>query len=246
MMLRAFLVEDEPVARRALRELVAEVEWLECVGEAADGNSAVQAIDELRPDLVFLDVQIPGLDGLEVLRRIRHAPEVVFTTAYDRYAVHAFEIGAIDYLVKPFGRERLQRALERLRARASAPDAAPPASERARDVTDEGPLRRLFTRRGGQVVPVALADVVRIEARGDYVEVHHRAGADLMHIPLTALMARLDPERFFRIHRSHVVSLDHVRAIRPADDRRFTVVLDDGGEIVASREGSHRLRGRFR
>lgn len=244
--MRTFLVEDEPLARRALRGFVAEVEWLECVGEAADGTSAVRAIDELLPELVFLDVRMPGLDGLEVLRRIRHAPEVVFTTAYDRYAVAAFELGAIDYLVKPFGRQRFQKTLERLRARGLAPEGLPPASERARDALDGVPLRRLFTRRGGQIVPVALAAVVRIEARGDYVAVHHPGGASLMHVPLSELEARLDPERFFRVHRSHVVCLDHVATIRPCDDRRFTIVLDDGAEIVASRAGSQRLRERLR
>jgi two-component system LytT family response regulator len=203
-------------------------------------------IDELRPELVFLDVRMPVLDGFEVLRRMRHTPEVVFTTAFDRYAVAAFEVGAIDYLVKPFGRKRFQKALERVRARGIAHDDVPSASERARDAMESGPLRRLFTRVGARVVPVALESVVRIEARGDYVAIHHPGGDSLMHIPLSELETRLDPERFFRIHRSHVVSLDHVAMIRPCDDRRFLVVMDDGIEIVASRAGSQRLRERLR
>jgi two-component system LytT family response regulator len=245
LILRAFIAEDEPLARRALRRFVAEVEWLECVGEAADGASAVRAIDELSPELVFLDVRMPALDGLEVLRRIRHRPEVVFTTAFDRYAVAAFELGALDYLVKPFGRERFQKTLARVRARALSPEGVPASSERALDALDS-PLRRLFTRRAGQVVPVALDSVVRIEARGDYVAIHHPGGASLMHVALSELEQRLDPERFFRVHRSHVVNLDHVRAIRPQDDRRFSIALDDGTEIVASRAGSRRLRERLR
>lgn len=246
MKLRTLIVEDEPLARRALRGFVEEVEWLEYVGEAEDGAAAVRLIDELLPELVFLDVRMPVLDGLEVLRRIQHAPEVVFTTAFDRYAVAAFEIGAIDYLVKPFGRERFQRALERVHARSLGAGGTPPASERARDALDSAPLRRLFTRRGGQIAPVALASVVRLEARGDYVAIHHAGAASLMHVPLGELEARLDPERFFRVHRSHVVNLDHVVAIRPCDDRRFRIVLDDGAEIVASRAGSQRLRERLR
>jgi two-component system LytT family response regulator len=244
--LRTLIVEDEPLARRALRGFVEEVDWLEYVGEAEDGARAVQVIDELRPELVFLDVRMPVLDGLEVLRRIRHAPEVVFTTAFDRYAVAAFEIGAIDYLVKPFGRERFQRALERIQARALGTGGVPPATERARDALDGAPLRRLFTRSGGAIAPVALASVVRLEARGDYVAIHHANGVSLMHVTLGELGARLDPERFFRVHRSHVVNLDHVVAIRPSDDRRFVIVLDDGAEIVASRSGSHLLRERLR
>jgi two-component system LytT family response regulator len=243
---RAFIAEDEPLARRALRTLVDEVDWLECIGEAADGASAVRSIDTLRPELVFLDVHMPGLDGLEVLRRIRHKPEVVFTTAFDRYAVSAFELGALDYLVKPFGRARFQKMLERVRARTPSQVVVPPASERARDAIDAVPLRRVFTRRSGQIVPVALTSVVRLEARGDYVAIHCASGASLMHVPLSELETRLDPERFFRVHRSHIVNLDHVAAIRPSDDRRFSVVMDDGTEIIASRAASQRLRERLR
>jgi two-component system LytT family response regulator len=245
MRLGVFVAEDEPLARRALVALVAEVEWLECLGEAGDGVEAVRAIDVLAPALVFLDVHMPGLDGLEVVRRIRCAPEVVFTTAYDRYAVAAFEIGAIDYLVKPFGRERFARALGRVRSRVRR-EGEPSTIERARDALAAAPLRRLFTRRAGAVVPVALGDVVRLEARGDYVAIHEARGASLMHVTLSELEARLDPERFFRVHRSHLVNLDHVSAIRAQDDRRFLVVLDDGTELVASRAGSLRLRERWR
>ena len=243
--MRALIVEDEPLARRALRGFVEEVEWLECVGEVADGASAVRAIDELRPELVFLDVRMPVLDGLEVLRRILHTPEVVFTTAFDRYAVAAFELGALDYLVKPFGQKRFQQALERVRARTHAPAGVPPASARARDALEGAPLQRLFTRQGGQILPVVLTSVVRVEARGDYVAIHHPAGTSLMHITLSELETRLDPERFVRVHRSHVVNLDHVATIRRGDDRRFSVVLGDGTEIVASRAGSQRLRARL-
>ena len=245
MKLRALIVEDEPLARRALHGFMAEVDWLECVGEATDGASAVRAIDSLRPDLVFLDVRMPVLDGLEVLRRIRHAPEVVFTTAFDRYAVAAFELGADDYLVKPFGKKRFQQTLERVRARTQGAGGLPPASERARDALGEAPLQRLFARSGGSITPVPRDAVTRIEARGDYVAIHHPGGPSLMHITLSELEGRLDAERFLRIHRSHVVNLDHVSTIRRGDDRRFSVVLRDGTELVASRTGTLRLRARL-
>jgi two-component system LytT family response regulator len=243
---RTLIVEDEPLARKALRSMVDDTEWLDCVAEAADGLGAVQAIEALQPALVFLDVQMPGIDGLEVLRRIRHAPEVVFTTAFDRYAVAAFELGALDYLVKPFGRARFQKMLTRVRERLAAPVDGPSAGERALQAIDSAPLRRLFTRQGGQVVPVALSDVVRIEARGDYAAIHHPGGVSLMHVALGELEARLDPERFCRIHRSHIVNLDRVTAIRAVGDRRLEVVLVDGTELIASRTASHRLRGRMR
>ena len=115
MKTRAVIVEDEPIARRRLQDLVAEIDWIECVGEAADGLTAVSVIDQLRPDLVFLDIEMPELSGLEVLGRIHHDPAIVFTTAYDRFAVAAFELEAVDYLLKPFGRDRLLAALERVR-----------------------------------------------------------------------------------------------------------------------------------
>lgn len=241
----AVIVEDEPLARRALREFVAEVDWLACVGEACDGTSAVRAIDDLRPALVFLDVRMPGIDGIEVLRRIAHRPEVVFTTAYDHYAVTAFEVGALDYLVKPFGRARFHKMLDRVRATVLAAERGPSASERAFEAMG-GPLRRLFARRDRHIVPIPLESVTRIEARGDYVAVHHPGGTHLMHVALSELETRLDPERFFRVHRSHIVGLDHIATIRPRDDRRFSIVMADGAEIVASRAGSHRLRERLK
>lgn len=241
---RTALVEDEPIARRALRALIDEVPWLECIGEAGNGPDAIRLIDAERPRLVFLDIRIPGCDGLEVLRRSLHRPEVVFTTAFDRYAVAAFELGALDYLVKPFGRARFEKTLARVRQRASQPAEAPPAGERAL-VANAEPLRRLFARKGDRVVPIAIESIVRIEARGDYAAVHHLDGTDLMHIALAELAARLDPERFCRIHRSHIVNLDRVTAIQRGEDRRLQIELDDGTQLIASRDASVRLRARF-
>ncbi len=234
------MVEDEPEARRSLREYLRGIDWIQLAGEAADGRTAVEMIDRLKPDLVFLDVQLPEMTGLRVLESVRHAPEVVFTTAYDQYAVAAFEIGALDYLVKPFGRERFLKAVERLRQRMAA--AGVPAPERARAAFAAGPLARLFARRGDRIVPIPARDIRRIEAQGDYAEVHTPAGTFLMHLSLKEMAARLDPERFVQVHRSHIVNLDAIEYLRPYDDRRLLIVLRDGSEIVASRTASERLR----
>jgi two-component system LytT family response regulator len=244
MTIRAVIVEDEPLARKALRGFVAGVEWLETVGEAADGREAVRLIDALEPDLVFLDVRLPELSGLEVLERIRHEPAVVFTTAYDRFAVAAFELEAIDYLVKPFGEERFRETLERVRRRLAERDAAPgdPPGERARAALGAGPFRRLFARRADGIVPIPLDSVTHIEAADDYVTVHSRGETHLLRVTLAELAARLDPERFLRVHRSHVVNLDAVESIREHDGRRLVVVLRDGHRVVASRAGSQKLR----
>jgi two-component system LytT family response regulator len=240
---RALIAEDEPQARRSLREYLREADWVELVGEAGDGLEAAALIDELRPALVFLDVRMPELSGLDVVRRIRHRPEIVFTTAYDQFAVAAFELGALDYLMKPFGRRRFAVMLERVRRRLGA---ASGGAERAKDTLGPGPLRRLFARVGDRAVPIAVDTIRHIQARGDYSEVHGPAGSFLLHVSLTELLARLDPELFCRVHRSHAVNVDAVEYFRDYGDRRLLVRMRDGVEIIASRAASQELRRRVR
>lgn len=244
MVVRALIAEDEPLARRTLCEFAGELDWLQVVGEAADGAEAVRMIDALAPDLVFLDVQMPELSGLEVLRRIHHDPEVVFTTAHDGYALAAFEMEALDYLLKPFGRERFRAAAERVRRRLAATAPQPPRTrERAAALDGPGPLERLFVRHRDRVVPVRVEEITRLEAADDYVTVHAGGQRYLVSLSLVDLERRLDPRRFRRVHRSHVVNLDHVVSLRPYDDaRRFVITLADGAEVLASRAGSLELR----
>jgi two-component system, LytTR family, response regulator len=244
--IRALVVEDEPEARRMLRDFFAEAPWLELVGEAADGREAVASIDRLQPALIILDVHLPEMSGLQVLEKIRHQPEVVFATAYDQYAVAAFELGALDYLVKPFGRQRFRRMLERVRRRLSADPEGLSSSERARTALGPSPLRRLFARHGERIIPIPAAGIVRIQARGDYAEVHAPGGPFLLHVSLSELATRLDPERFVQVHRSHIVNLDAIKLLRPHDERRLVIVLSHGEEIVASRSASEALRKQAR
>jgi len=236
---RAVIAEDEPHARRSLRDYLKDAEWVEIVGEAADGQQTVALVDEQRPDLLFLDVRMPELTGLEVVQRIRHQPEIVFTTAYDRFAMAAFELGALDYLLKPFGRERFAVMLERVRRRLGAPG---DDAERARQALGPLPLRRLFARSGDRALPIPVDSIVRVQARGDYSEVHAAAGTFLLHVSLTELLARLDPARFSRVHRSHAVNIDAVEYLRDYGDRRLLVKMKDGTEIVASRAASQDLK----
>jgi two-component system LytT family response regulator len=243
---RTLVVEDEPEARRMLCDFLAEAPWVDLVGQSADGRDAVASIDRLQPALVILDVRLPEMSGLEVLEKIRHQPEVVFATAYDQYAVAAFELGALDYLVKPFGRQRFRRMLERVRRRLSADPEGLSSPERARTALGQSPLRRLFARRGDKIVPIPAGEIVRIQARGDYAEVHAPGGPFLLHVSLSELAGRLDPERFVQVHRSHIVNLEAMKLLRPHDERRLVIVLANGEEIVASRSASEVLRKQAR
>lgn len=236
-----FIVDDEPLARRRLRELMKDVPWLHCVGEAATARAAVSAIDELQPDLVFLDVRLPGSSGIDVLRQVKHAPAAIFTTAYDQFAVTAFELGAIDYLLKPFGRERFGRAMERARPLLERQAGESPA-ERAREVLGEGPIGRLFARDGGRIVPIRVGSIERLEACDDYVIVHAGGRPFRVNLPLTDLERRLDPRVFVRVHRSHAVNLDHVTGIAPYDGSRLQITMRSGATLLASRQRSRALR----
>lgn len=237
----ALVVDDEPLARRKVRELLREVPWIEYLGEAADGLAALRAIDEQQPDLVFLDIRMPGLSGLELLRRVKSPPAVIFTTAYDRYAVTAFELAAVDYLLKPFSRDRFLQSVERARP-ALELRAGMFSMERAEETLRAAPIRRLFVREGGRIVPLRTHLIERLEACDDFAYVYTGGRRYRINAPLTDLEQRLDPAAFVRIHRSHIVNLDHVVGWAPYDGSRFEVRLRDGTVLTASRQRSRALR----
>lgn len=237
----ALIVEDEPLARRRLRELMEEAPWLHCLGEVENGDAAIAAIDELQPDLVFLDVQLPGISGIEVLARSRHTPAVIFTTAHDRFAVTAFELGAIDYLLKPFGRDRFVHAVTRARPQLQR-ESGTATIDRARDLLTRRPVSRVFVREAGRIVPLPVASIECLQARDDSVIIHAGGRVFLINLPLSDLESRLDPQVFVRVHRSYVVNLDAVTSWTPYDGSRFQITLRSGRTILASRQGSRMLR----
>ncbi|MGO4261687.1 LytR/AlgR family response regulator transcription factor [Lysobacter sp. TAB13] len=227
--LRTLICEDEPLARESLVELVQGDARLELAGTAASGNETLAQIDLLQPTLVLLDIQMPGMSGIEALSLARHLPAVVFTTADPTHAAQAFDLGAFDYLLKPFGQARFAAAIERVVARMGP-------------VTAPAPLKRLFVRHRDDIVPVRIAEVSRFEAQDDYVLVHAPGGPYWCSTPLSALEAKLDGERFVRVSRSHIVNLDRIERLFAHDARRLAIVMADGVEIIASRESSQRLR----
>jgi two-component system LytT family response regulator len=247
MSARVLIVDDEAPARRKVRAHLGDAAGVDVVGEAASGPEAVEAIRTLRPDLVFLDVQMPGMSGFEVIEAVgaEAMPAVVFVTAYDEFAVEAFEVQAVDYLMKPFHADRFRRALARAMDRLArreepraslAPLLEALLKKRPRDA------QRLLVRDGDRILFVPLREVVRLSAEGNYVQVHTARGQrHLLRETLARLEARLDPERFARIHRSEIVNVDFVAEVQPAFHGDYTVRLKTGDEVRLSRRYQDRL-----
>ena len=232
---RVLIVDDEPIARRRLKSLLKSEASVEIAGESEDGESALEAIRRLRPDLVFLDVQMPGLDGFDVIELLKpdECPAVIFVTAYDKYAMRAFDVHAVDYLLKPFERGRLRKALDRAAVLTGG------EAGRLRALVDTvragQPLRRFLVKSPGRVYAVRVDDVESLEAAGHYVELRTASGTHLVRDSIAALERRLDPARFVRIHRSAIVNVDKVKELRPAFHGEFDVVLDGDLRMRCSR-----------
>ena len=217
-------------------------DWIEVIGEAADGESAVEMIDRMNPELVFLDVQMPGMFGTDVVRRIKTQPFIIFTTAFSQHAVAAFELGGVDYLLKPFGRARLAVAMERIRAAIGEP-AGVGALERLTGALKNGPISRVFVRVGGTLVPLSIQDVLWFEADGDYVIAHTERTRHTLNLSLSRIEERLDADRFVRVHRAHIVNLDRVRAFKRDNRGNLEAELVDGRRVPVSRARAQELRG---
>jgi two-component system LytT family response regulator len=241
MKVTALVADDEGMARAGLRDMLAGFDWVQWVGEASSGPAAVEAINALKPELVFLDIQMPGLLGTEVLARVTHRPFVVFTTAHAQHAVTAFELGALDYLLKPFGAARLAATLERVRSALGEP-AGLPALDRLTEALARGPISRLFVRSGSSVTPIPVAGISWFEARGDYVAAHAGGAKHLLHLSLNRLEERLEPTRFVRIHRTHIVNLDCVKSFRRLDGGRMAAEMVTGEILAVSRAKASEVR----
>lgn len=243
---RVLVCEDEPLARETLRDFIAERAELQLVGEACDGRQALEMLLALTPDLVFMDIQMPEMTGLEVLRHaegLRPWPAIVFTTAYDQHAVIAFELHAVDYLLKPFSAERFHRAVQRVldAALASQPADLPVAALQAL-AAPAGPLQRILVRDRGQIFPLPTAEIEYLKSDSKYTQIAARGSSYYVRLPLAEIEPRLDPTRFLRVHRNAIVNLDCVVSMKPDEQSQLHIVMRDGSTLLANREASRRLR----
>ncbi|MGQ0649899.1 MAG: LytR/AlgR family response regulator transcription factor [Gemmatimonadaceae bacterium] len=252
MTTRVLIADDEAPARARVRAMLAPHATCDVVGEARDGAAAVDAIIEESPDVVFLDVRMPGLDGFEVLAALdelgRRAPVIVFVTAFDAFAVRAFEVGALDYLLKPFDQARFDRALRSAgqRARARRGSSLPAAPHELRALLEQY-ARETFPQRhlvrvGRKLQFVRTADIDWVEADGNYVRLHAGGRSHLLRETMKAMGARLDPRVFVRVHRSAIVNLDHVAHAEPHEHGEYVLVMRDGARLTSSAAHGARLR----
>jgi two-component system LytT family response regulator len=248
MPLTTLIVDDEPLAREGLRLLLSRDPEVSAIREARDGREAVAAIRESSPDLLFLDVQMPEMDGFAVVRNIgaEHMPAVVFVTAHDQYAIRAFEINALDYLLKPVMEERFVKTLVRAKSRISSSVTADSSQQiislLETIASPRSYLKRLAVRSAGKTEFVDVEDIDWIEAAENYVEVHAGRMTRLLHVTMNALEKSLDPENFLRIHRSLIVNVARIKNLESDAHGEYVITLREGVRLQSGRTYSGRLR----
>jgi two-component system LytT family response regulator len=248
---RVIIADDEPLARARLRMLLAEESWVDVIAECSDGPSTIAAIEKSRPDLVFLDVQMPGGSGFDVIQAVGagRMPFVIFVTAFDRYALRAFDVHALDYLLKPFDRDRFRDALTRARERIERSSNGDLERRLLAIVNDlkpaPQPLERFVIKSGGRVFFLRAEDIEWIEAAGNYVKLHIGAETHVFRETMNSLEARLNPSVFFRIHRSHIVNIERVRELQPWFNGEYVVFLTSGARLTLSRGYREKLQDRI-
>jgi two-component system, LytTR family, response regulator len=247
MKVRTLVADDEELARERMRRLLAERPEIELVGECADGREAVAIIQEKLPDLIFLDIQMPELDGFAVLEAIKTEPMpiIVFVTAHDKFALRAFDVHAVDYLLKPFDRERfesaLRRALEQIQHRQDPARVQAQAAVLSQMQAPIKPVERLAIKSDGRILVVKTADISWIQSAHNYVEIHEDKKTHLLRETISSIETRLPPEKFVRISRSVIINVDRVKELQPRFYGEYTVTLHDGTRLTLSRRYRKKL-----
>lgn len=241
MQITTLIVDDEPLARERLKRFLRDEPEIEIIGECGDGESAVTSIKQQRPDLIFLDIQMPEKNGFEVIRSlgVKKLPIVIFVTAYDQYALQAFDVHALDYLLKPFNKERLHRAVSRAREQFAKKNSGSIDERIISLLEDLRPekryLERLVVKTSGRIFFLKAEEIDWIEAAGNYVKIHSGRDAHMIRETMNGIEAKLDPDRFLRIHRSTVVNVDKIKELHPMFSGDYAVILRNGAELSLSR-----------
>jgi DNA-binding LytR/AlgR family response regulator len=243
--MKTLIVDDEPIAREVLREELKPFEEVEVVGEAENGQQALEQISETHPDLVFLDLRMPVMGGLEVVERLKggHLPVIVIVTAYDQYAIQAFEAGAIDYLLKPVSAARLQKTVERARALHDNPREN---AEKVAEIANASINRKVVAQRGEEYLLLAFEEVLAFQAEGEVVWIITAKDRFLATQTLRAIEGRLQHMQFQRVHRNAIVNVNHVRKMSALSSQRWLLTLTNGQELIVSKRQAHAIRGLLR
>jgi two-component system LytT family response regulator len=246
-MIRAIIIDDESLARELLKDYIREIGGIEIVAECSDGFTGLKAIQELNPQLLFLDIQMPKLTGFELIELLERRPEIIFSTAYDQFAIKAFELNAVDYLLKPFSVERLKEAIEKAIKRINLHGASSDSSsqiEKLKDHLDdnEGIINRIVAKTRNTIVILPVFQINYIEAQDDYVMIYVNGAHYLKQKTLSYYEKHLDPKDFLRVHRSYIVRLDQIGKIEPYEKSTFMIILKSGERVPVSRSGYTRLK----
>jgi two-component system, LytTR family, response regulator len=244
--MKAIIIEDEEPARDLLRKYLEPFNDIEVIGEYIDGFEGAKAINQLKPDLVFLDIQLPRLTGIEVLELLDHSPMIIFTTAYDEFALKAFEKNAVDYLMKPFSRDRFSQAIERVKSRIASKQSAEPSIQQLADsLTTESFLNRIVVKsaKAMNVIPVDL--ILYLEAQDDYVMIHTSDSRHMKKQTMKYFEDRLDPSQFIRIHRSFIVNVSQIKKLEPYSKDTYVAILKNGAKLNVSNTGYKALKERL-
>jgi len=246
-MIHAVVADDELLARQKLRQLLREESGVDVVGESASATETIELVRVAQPDLLFLDIRMPGMDGFDVVGALSsepgiNLPRIIFTTAYDSYALRAFEIHAVDYLLKPFTLERLHSALETARQQLQAAKQTPARDDAAQSNGDRYTKRIVFKSRG-RILFLAVSDIRWIAAEENYVRICTQSETHLLRETMSRIEERLDPRVFLRVHRSSIVNLQYVKEVRTDEDGEFVVVLANGQKVAMSRSYRSRIQG---
>ncbi len=244
-MKRALVIDDEPLARMVVLEYLQSFkDQIEVLGECGDGFEGLKAIQQHNPDLIFLDVQMPKINGFEMLELVENPPSVIFTTAFDEYAIKAFEAHAIDYLLKPFTRERFDKAIEKFLSQAPAPQTVKQHTENLLEAVAQSPSQheRIVVKTGTKVKIIPVSDVEYLEADDDYVSVHTSEGSFLKNKTMSFFEQTLDPSQFVRVHRSYIIKIQNITRIDPYEKDAHIAILKSGAKIPVSKTGYVKLK----